>query len=279
MKASAYILLLVALFITGCSKTESDLESKNLSGNISKTTYVQYLAIEQAGAIVKGDQVGYTTVNNYNDFGNLTTSSGYNLEGKEIGRTIWFYNIRNQPTERHEYGNTGLLSRKKYEYNERGLLEKEEYYYGPYLDRYYLYFYDDSRKLIEKHHKDSRYFREISLYTYNSNDQVKEQVICDSLKNPRFVHTFQYDDNGNEVERIEMDTAQNQLSITSRVFSEDNYLISYVRTNQEEEIISKSTYEYKFDQNNNWIARIEYHFDTLAYYNEQEIEYTGLFHK
>jgi len=162
------------------------------------------------------------------------------------------YDDRNNIIGENEYRNTNILTKSiKRSFNKQNLVVKEriiEYQPWDTLTYENLYFYDANNKLVlvkEGMDKDSAYIE--AIYRYHKNGELKETVVT-----PK---------------------GSSYYTVLREVFNENGNLINRSRTPNKNRTKEIWDYKYKYDSNDNWIEKIEYHNGKPVQITKRTIEY------
>ncbi len=166
----------------------------------------------------------------YNINGDKISESFY-LKGKELSRSIYDYNDKKQVIRKSEYGKTGeLTSRTLYEYDELKNIKTETI-----------------------KNRNGVVVRTIR-YTYDVNGNIIEELIINDDYTQKTI--YKYDYWGREIS-YELDNPTWYSSYMSE-YNDFNDLKLQENVTRSGYIGERTTYEYTYDKNNNWIQRIEY---------------------
>lgn len=243
----------------------SHLKDYNLKGKVKDFKIIPYQVVDSFGVIIKRKELDTWTgddISFFDEKGYKVGSEKFNLNGKLRYKIIIRYNDKNQRITRDIYNPTGKINTKYvYVYDAKGyktayrayhsngeLMESWDYvndYRGresevsftdskiPALSQKFSYQYDKMNNIstISKLNLETNEVDELWKYAYNSQGRV---TMFEFYKKGEFMYklTVSYDANGNED--------------------------SIRKYNQKGEFIEEREYAYTFDENGNWIQRIEY---------------------
>lgn len=254
------------------------------------------------------DSIGELTlkvVEKYDMNGNKINILGYGRNGKLYSKETIRYNKRDSIIERRLYNHKGInnyIDALKYDTN-GNKVERLVYQMNSdnnlYLDSKYSFFYDDNILTQSIHSNDRMNIKTVKYYDLNGNFTELVSFDTDSIIKRRLV--FKFDGQGNEVERLEYGyeskLIKRQVSkfdnrgnkIESIYYNSDGKLhqkfnSKYDENNNEIEITSvtplyknidkdKLTWGYVYDNNNNWIKKIQYKNGIPEFITERIIEY------
>jgi hypothetical protein len=236
-----------------------DLASMSLKGKISFVLESEYEAKLINGVYVKGEkrseyEYKFNTRGNKTMLSNLYShpsiteykydSNHFLIEEKmTTGKSVIQYKIANsaqgKPVEIktfYESGNTGSLQ--KYTYNSYGLLN-----------------------MIEIFDEDKSVNREIYKYTANGellSKSNRESEIDFTIFGDSYSYLEEYDGYGNIIKKKSLSLWDENNSISLYTYDKNNLLTEYQFTNMFTELKEeeKTTFEYTFDEQGNWIKRV-----------------------
>ncbi len=163
------------------------------------------------------------------------------------------YDKQNNIIAEDEYRNsdTSIIQSTERSFNKQNLVVKEriiEYQPWDTLTYENLYFYDANNKLVlvkEGMDKDSAYIE--AIYRYHKNGELKETVVT-----PK---------------------GSSYYTVLREVYNEKGNLINRSRTPNKNRTKEIWGYKYKYDSNDNWIEKIEYHNGKPVQITKRTIEY------
>ncbi len=279
------ILLLTSASLSSCSGTSStstkapnetrkktDLEQENLKGKIKiiKTIYDDAESLKSIKNVclpVKCDE-HKNSITYYDKKGNLTEKYDYYHEVNDCYENAWYegyiykYNDKGHKIEKLIYRPSKVLrERRSYRYNDEGELIEEIAFDTDSVLRWKKAFQYDK----EKHtthiswHKDDGSLDGKENYKYASQGGRLEKVewawysVGDNFNGCK---TYKYDNNENVIEETTYNT-KNEL-MTKRTIRYDNQgnETEWLNYNIKDSIELRRTYEYKYDNQGNWIQRV-----------------------
>lgn len=261
---------------------ETDLEKEGLKGKVESVVAKKYKAIEKDGAIetagfgckekycfdrlkkydkyglcyeeIKYDKIGKPAFffNKHNDKGNLLTRTAKNAEDQLVFTLYYTYNDKGENIETKRIGAKGEVS-------------------GHWLKEY-----DSNGFLIESTELDAD--STVKFTNVYINDSVGNMLDrTRSTGKGRRMHqlVYTYDDLGRVVEENEFHQPFfNKPSFTrTYTYNKNNLVISEVESSNIKEIKSAWSFEYDYDENQNWIRQRQYENDTVKYLVERTITY------
>jgi len=252
----------------------------NTDGNkIEEIWYRSNRSISYRDTFIYNSNGKLSEVNNFRDNDSLSSSRviSYNEQGS-ISEII-YYDSDNSIYESYEYvyDENNLKIEMNIFSGDKELIEKTKYTYYNNNNLHEAYVYNADGSLYEKivhHYNDDAEFTKLEIY--NSENELY------------YTHNVKYDDNSNVLE-----TVTNQ-EMSARVSEDNRYLIldSYTITRREsfeynnsgfvkkiekyrsdEKSETFETHKFTYDQNNNWIRKIEYLDGNPEYLVIRSIEY------
>ena len=268
MRKKIFLLLLLVTGVQAFAQTgnnmresKNNLKDMNLFGKVKTFKITPYKLVDYFGKITKGDKQEFwrgDVVIVFDEHGYKAENNTYNKVGNLSQKVIYKYDDKGKRLSRDLYNAYGKLQMKfLYVYDNKGA--KTAYNsYSPTgeLNDSYLYKNDDKGRMIEEVwiKKDKSFG---SKYTYEYDKMGKVAKMC------------QY-----TASEIEIYNSNNSLSRRS--------VITYDEKGNEKEIkyydgkgtfLEERSYTYKFDNNGNWIERIESINQFPKSFLEREITY------
>lgn len=287
MKVKIFLLLIIGglqcVFAqtTSLRQSQNHLKDMNLYGKVKTFKITPYKLVDYFGKITKGNKQDFwkgDVVIVFDEQGYKKENNTYNKVGQLSQKVIYRYDEKGKRTSRDLYNSYGKLQMKfLYVYDNKGF--KTAYNsYSPTgeLNDSYLYKNDaKGRMLDETWIKKDKSFG--SKYTYDYDAKTgKLAKMCQYTSSETQVDnctTYKYDKMG-RISEIEI---YNSNNIPTR-----KSVITYDDKGNEKEIkyydgkgvfLEERYYEYKFDDNGNWIERIEYINQFPKSFLEREITY------
>jgi len=227
---------------------ENDLEKNDLVGDIISINEIIYYADKTATDSL-GEQYN-RTYTKYNDKGYNTITEFYTSLDDMIRRSI---NIMEDDivTKVEMYdGGDQLLNTDVYTYDENELLS-EVASVSPDGTIYYT-----------------------TYYTTDAKGRVSEMSSVSSYDNQEQVHsTYKYNEQGKRSESVFEDISGRYNRKYYYSYDVDGNLVSTSVYDDSDRLIQELAYVYSFDENGNWIKRIESNQGRLTYITVREIEY------
>jgi len=259
MKLRDFILgMIVAMIICSCGKQQNDLTWQEASGDVKSIRTTGYEATEKFGEISEGDVLYDQDVNNlieFNKDGYITEISNFNHSGDLSQKSVYVYDGDGKVTKINKYDGDGdEIGRTVYTYNNNKKVTK-------------IVDYDKSGKInyTQKNEWDgdkvtkSQFINEYSegnysMNEYNGNTLVKS-VVYDKNGKPTGEYT--------EFENEKMKKIVTKDFTISLTFNNKGLCTSIVNgqlfnTNSYYWAKGESyTYDYEYDDKDNWIKKIE----------------------
>jgi hypothetical protein len=188
-------------------------------------------------------------VNAINEKGVLINGKKYNSEGKIIETWKYLYDDNGNMIEVTYYDNDGIFTGKqvnKYDKN-NNLTE---------------YYYQNSKGKVTNR----------DTYKYFKNGKIKEQHRYKSDGTLRDRRTYEYDDNGNEI-IDKAYKADGSIMIYKSEYDKMNNIIENYWINEKGEQTHQTSFEYVYDNNENWITKKRSSNGELGMIWERKIEY------
>ena len=257
------ILFIATTILTAQHKSPTDWELSGLKGKVKSQRSIPYEVVTQGKTFVKGaiDRDLDTVVKignldnlqkDFNPNGYLTQMRFFFKNGELYSRMEYYYNPQGQLFETR-YNSDKTL----YVYNPEGYLIKDATYSpGGFLKTHYNYQVDTNGKVLKEE-------------TYHAN-QLESTIayIYDKQGDP--VEMRYYDAQGNLLQRVESKFNKQHLAERNRTYDKDNKLVNItnkkynsqgdcIKLQAENKLPQKqknvATYEYKYDNRGNWIAK------------------------
>ncbi|MBP1645434.1 MAG: hypothetical protein H6Q16_1009 [Bacteroidetes bacterium] len=148
-------------------------------------------------------------------------------------------------------------------------------YFENKLSHIYYYKYDKKGNCIEElseELKDSSFSKDIYIRDTNGQMIVWERYNKLGNFNSKLVYTL--DENGNRIKEEYFDKEGNKENETIYFYNSENDVITETDYDVKSKYTNSKIYSYKYDDNFNWIKRIEYKKDmSIEYITKRKIEY------
>lgn len=269
----ASVLLLMPLFIAGCTGEETGQEqqnwqTENLKGAVKSYTQSVYKATEKFGKIEKGEQDNVTRVVDNKDFDNIIAA--YNEKGDLIERSIYYadstlfykekfvYNDEGKQIEGGRYDANGTLEGKtKFLYDEKGNLVETDFYESDgSLNWKIMCTYDDNGNEIERNFYESDGSLDWKITrVYDDKGNEIESTHYESDGSLDRKEQYAYDKNGN---RIELSIEQDGLKGNGKIAYDDKGNPIEWSSNDSEGNSEEGKCTYQYDEKGNWTKMVIY---------------------
>ena len=247
------IMLSFSILTLSCvnNSIKNDLEKQNLNGNLKSVKENNFFAVDKFGEIVKSEK----------PMDRIDVSYIFNEKGNKVEETSY-----------HSDGT--LYEKKKYRYNEKEILVQcSDYLPNGELDQIFTYNYDENDCLIEENRistKGELYDRRAFKYD-KKNNRIEERGYGYD-RSLYYKCVFSYDDKGNLTEENTYDGTTGKLfRKSSYIFDEKSNEIARTDYSLNGSANYEYTFKYVFDNEGNWIKRIQSGYSTEI--TEREIVY------
>lgn len=264
--------LLICLVIVSCSsKNGFRLKNEyNLQKSVKSIEEVRYYAAKDDDGITKGQLSGYSLMS-FDAWGNILLRREFDSDKKLIKKFQNEYDYQNSTYKEFEFKNNDSLniySVSDYSIDSNKRISSEVHYLanGNVLFESELTYDSNGNKTkeIESENGNQTIIEWINIYEEKQLVERKEYL----NGNDKFSKTiFKYDDLGNVVKKIWIN--QQGETVFNDSFEYDKFRNVTAKLSEK----SRQTFTYEYDQNNNWIKRIEYINDTPWIITERKLEY------
>jgi len=305
MKITVINVLVILILMSSYSyikKENNDLSEFNLKGKVKSIREYTYENIDNVGDIQNNKPNGKFVLC-YNIKGNLTKRDSYHSDGRLVVNHIYKYDNDGFLIERIVFTLGEMDFGYTFKYDDKGNeIESTSYNSDGNLDYTIIFKYDINGNLVEKiRYNSNGKFEEKSKYTYDDKDIKMDGIwiMYNSDGGIELKTVYKYDDRGNE---IEINLYQTDGSITEKhkqnfddngniiesisfypngnIYSKDTYefdnngnQIEMNSYNSNSENVKNDTTEYEYDENENWIKKIDYENKIVSTIYIREIEY------
>lgn len=276
MKMKKWMLYIIPLFLAlaACDnkkERETDWDIYNLHGEVKSLKQTEYGVKFVGDSISKGAKSHWNWTNFSMDFnreGMLTQQLMYDKDGGVLSRTECHVDERGLVVEESEFGgNDELISVKKLTYNKRDfLIETVTYYALDSLQEHHVYNYNDKRKLdaVDCYGADGA-LESRQVYSYNEAGEISQLTIIDEKTGQETIYYKTY-------------TPEGLLSEVRMCLHGQCATFFYnAHGDEEREIYFDGTegdsFQYEYDEKNNWIQRTTFANGKPQYIVERVIEY------
>jgi len=279
MKKIGYILTLVLLTQFSCKTTKVA---------INETTKPQIHSIKEILSkpdkpIIKALKLNrdsvftikYDTYQVFSKNGKLIESSIYENDGSLYQKRVNILDEKGVLIKGVKYNSNGkIIETWKYLYDKDGNMVEVTYYdnNGVFTGKQ-INVYDKNNNLTEYYYENSKgRITNRETYKYFKNGKIKElhRFMSDGTLRDR--RTYEYDDNGNEI----IDKAykpDGSVMIYKSEYDKMNNIIENYWINEKGEQTDRTSFEYVYDKNGNWITKRRSTNGVLSMIWERKIEY------
>lgn len=261
MKKVISLCLLLSSLMIYSQNRKTDLQNEGLKGKVKSVRETPYRAIEEEGKIEKGEIM-------------KSKSSRVAREIEDMYANIHVeYTLQGGRMTMESYKENNSLENKfTYHYDEkRNKTEVKIYEENNSLDAKLVYYYDDkgNKTEIEVYRENGRLEGKV-IYTYDDKgDMIGMDFYEDNLIIYRF--TYRNDDKGNVIEG-EFYVGDIESKYTCH-YDDKGSMIEQNWYNSDGSLDSSHTYQYQYDDQNNWIEKITYVNDKPIEITTRDIEY------
>jgi hypothetical protein len=306
------------LILISCSETKkkhNDREKDELLGNVTQIKENKYEAFEKFGEISTGASCGNimnNTLKKYNNQGNIKEEYYYNNDGTLHSKYIYEYDERGRLTEQSSFSANGNLEFKStFKNDDKGnIIERIGTPSSPQFtsDGFRRTFvFDKNGNMIESCDYNSS--GNLNSKAVNKFDNIGNLIEAREYNGDGslwYINTFKYDSIGNVVEEINYDSKDSIQNRTTKKYNTNGIIaekIIYRRSAEDNKIyqkdrwifdskgneieiykvenggVSKYSFKYEYDDNNNWVKKIEFinaypiEKDVPRYITIREIQY------
>lgn len=272
-----HLIFVFLLFFTNIEcKEKSDLQNWNYKGNVKSSRLIFYEIEEEENENLEEmkewfDEVEYT----FNEQGNILKFNRFNSDGSLNGKSITIYDSLNIKIESKFFNSKGeLTNQNSFRYDMNGNLTNLITYNPDGSISFQKKFsYDDFGNNIEDIVFRETYGKSKYEYKYDTLGNVIESIWFDSKGELVSKTILEYDSNGNIISRKNFYFS---LELNEKIIYEFD---SYGNRIKEEVFSPKGklrlfkSYDYEYDEFNNWVIEKEYIKDKLRNIIERRITY------
>jgi hypothetical protein len=226
-------------------------------------------------AIYQEEQLSQTLISSYDRSGNKTETLIYGEKGELTQIYRYVYDNRGNLIVRSSYHPNGnQIQKDTYSYDSKGkLIENvrnnffQQQHTTVYLD------YDKKGREQKLTHCDSDgNILAVRSYSYGRQGN-KNEVFEDMELETRSCYSSVYDSNGNEIESKELDSEGNIVNKLVSEYDHHDQVTERISYRADGSLIRYKSYEYQYDQKQNWIKKTEYQDSIPLSISIREIEY------
>lgn len=287
MNRKALLIISLFVFITfsqttiAQNKDEYDILRDELRGKVKSVNEKHYEEKRIFFGLIPIKEEIWDKYNGYNKDGNIIYEEKPSYHGGDYrDREFYKYNERGDCVEsidsNYENGNKYTYPcRYEYIYDVKGNISEKKWYSHNKLIYNYYYKYDDKGNCIEqlsKELKDSTYSKYIFIRDTNGQMIVWERYNKLGDFNSKLVFTL--DEGGNRIKEEYYNEEGNKDNETIYIYNSEDDVIIETHYNVKSKFTYSKIYSYKYDDNFNWIKRIEYKKDmSIEYITKRKIKY------
>ena len=268
---------------------KNDLEEMSLKGKVKSIKEISYKIFHQKGKYIKSekgreDNSGNDKLTSFNINGNITVDIDYDSNENITSKVIYKYDSKGHKIEGVLYNSNGnIVSKSIYKNDINGnVIEYINYNPNKSINNRVTYEYDDRGNKIKdemylrENHKyglftykyDSRgYLIEYGLYLRDANKLEDSNLYLESLA------IYKNDVDGN---RVETKSSQPPEKLRDELYFQYNRNEDVIDTkiyNPKGNLISRISYKYKYDEQNNWIEKAQFNNGSPMFILERKIQY------
>lgn len=298
LKSSLFWIL--TLVIYSCQKSyETKIETPTygieykLNGKVKTLDVYYYEVKEKFGEFMKGDRKNWRQKYHIDKSGNLTKKETFDND-KLHSVTQYNYQSENLISYKDfdKYGNVDNST--NLEYDDDGNKIKSNHYDAEnVLKSFFVMSYDRFGNLIEENRfePDGQLLWK-DIYNYDSNGNMVEHSSYNSNGDLKYKYVYEYDSDGNETSLIKFNTNKEIEFKEAYSYINNNLLKEMIKYNSEGKISYSNKYfyndkndvikiesvlddkfDYKYDEQNNWIEKVNILGDFPETITERIIEY------
>ncbi len=278
MKTKILTIIIFLAFVSSYGQSFLDVDL-NLKGSVDSIIETEFKVIKESGTVIKGDPIDcsekkYVFDENMRiiqeEFCIMGFPSSYNYEYDSDEKLI-------RRTRKSKFGNHN----QEYEYDRQGnQIQKLTFDRGRFVGRW-TYKYDENGNRIKRTGYLEESFVERWIMEYDEdNKKVLEYMVSEEPDNTptTFYIKYKYDDQNRLIEVIETkpDSKDNRQFINKYQYNDKGDVIYHYSKNDFHFKGSREvtkTYQYEYDQKNNWIKRVEFENKTPTIITIREMKY------
>jgi len=267
MNKILFLILIISSISTAQNNTS--LKKENLNGSVKVLLETEYNIGEKFGKIIK-NETNSAVKFFYNNKGFREKRIVYGRKGDPFEIKYYEYNLKGELIQYKIHDVWADVDGPNEEINE--LLNTN---FATYSVKYK---YDKKGNIIEDNlginYTMTSSNAGINRYTYDDNDNIIRENVCDEKGESRVFYDYKYDSNNNIIEESQSYPRGGIIQKIIYSYNSKNDLIASVAYNHKGILISKKRNEYlEYDDNNNWTKSIYYENDIPLIIVEREIQY------
>ena len=278
---SMFVFIIFSLTTNAQSKKKSDAEREGLRGKVKSVNEKYYEEKRIFFGLISIKVQFWDEFKEFNNNGNIIYEEKPSYHGGDYrDREFYKYNERGDCIEKidsnYENGNKySYLSRYEYIYDKKGNIREEKWYSYNKLNYNYYYKYDDKGNCIEelsKGIKDSTFSKDI--YKRDTNGQMIVWERYNKLGDFDSKLVYKLDESGNRIKVEYYNEDLNKERETIYIYNSEGDVIIEIHYDVKSKRTYSKIYSYQYDDNFNWIKRIEYNEDmNVNYITKRKIKY------
>jgi len=274
------VVYIMIFTLAGCrytrAKTENNWspEIRKLKGEVKSVKTALYRAVGESG-IVRKEHLNQTLISSYDRSGNKTETLIYDAEGGLMQVYRYSYDSRDNLIVRSSYHPNGnQIQKDTYRYDSKGnLIENARQNFS--LQQHTTFYVDYDKKGREQKltrcASDGEILsvRSFSYDRQGNKNEASEDIELETLS----YYSSVFDTKGNEIESYEHDSEGNIVTRSISAYDNNDQVIERVSYRADGSVIRHNSYEYQYDQKQNWIIKTEYQDSIPLSISIREIEY------
>jgi YD repeat-containing protein len=245
---------------------KSDGEKYDLKGAVKSVRISSFKAVGNLDDIKQGIQLNsFPHSNNltlFNESGKITEEIYFNLDDSLRFKYVLTYD-ENERLIRNEsfHDDYSERTRTNYKYDEQGKLIEEVHYArilkkttGLILNHKKTFSYDENGNLIEENFSNGNpYFDQKKTYKFDDNANLTNQLDLDADGQLKDKSMYKYDEHGNKTEFTYRDVGGAITTFLYKYDANGNLIEEGTKGSS-----IKTSYEYDYDNQGNWIKKIQF---------------------
>ena len=274
------VVYIMIFTLAGCgytrAKTDNDWspEIRKLKGEVKSVKIALFRAVGESG-MAREERPKQTLISSYDRSGNKTETLIYDAEGGLMQVYRYLYDSRDNLIVRSSYLPNGTrIQKDTYKYDSKGNLI-ENLRNNFFLQQHTTFYVDYDKKSREQKvtrcDSDGEILavRSFSYDRQGNKNEVSEDIELETLS----YYSSVYDRNGNEIESYEHDSEGNIVSRLVTEYDNNDQVIERISYRADGSTIRHKSYEYQYDQKQNWIKKTEFQNSIPLSISIREIEY------
>jgi hypothetical protein len=214
-------------------------------------------------------------ISEYNNVGELLSSTQFEMDGSLYEKTTTVLNENGKVLKSIVKDNNGKI--KRYLLNEIDkngkIINVKAYDLNDFLIETQSYSYDANGNCTEYIYNNFKYkYKTITNYKFNSNNQLLEEIFDNEARKEKTTRTFTYDKKGNQIEEY-MNCTDGRFTKFISEYDSLNNLISQKWFDKNGKQNHETSFEYVYDNYDNWITKKRSLNGEIDFVWERKIEY------